>query len=63
VSHQQKRHERHEHDRRTKRARQRQSEAAFNRPGQPLVGPRGFLIAGAGVCGVALLLWAMVTWL
>jgi collagenase-like PrtC family protease len=63
VSHQQKRHERHEHDRKAKQARQRQSEASFNTPGKPLVGPRWFLIAGAGLCGLALVFWAMVTWL
>ena len=61
MSHQQKRHERHEHDRRTKRARQRQSAVAFNRPGESPIRARWFLIAGAGVCGLVLLLWALVT--
>ena len=63
MSHQQKRHERHEHERKEKQARQRQLAAGFNKPGEPLVGSRGFILAGAVLCGVALVLWIVLSWL
>ncbi|HVK07154.1 MAG TPA: hypothetical protein VM597_00070 [Gemmataceae bacterium] len=61
MSHQQKRHERHEHDRKAKRARQRQTAAAFNRPGQAPITSRHVLLAGAVACGFVLVLWVIVT--
>ena len=61
MSHQQKRHERHEHDRKAKQARRRQATATFSRPGQSLVTSRHVLVVGAVACGIVVVLWVIVT--
>jgi hypothetical protein len=62
VDRQQKRHERHEVERKAKRARQRQSGAAYSRVGaRPAVQPFWFIVTGGVLAAGVVTLWIIST--
>jgi hypothetical protein len=62
MDRQQKRHERHEVERRRKQARQRQAQAAFARPGQPAIRPVWFVVGGLALAATVATLWIVAIW-
>ncbi len=61
MDHDQKRHEKHEQERKVKQSHERQSEANFSKPG-PTVRPLWFGVIGVILALVALAVWMTYWW-